>query len=99
MSAVELYCFRCADPMRRVRGELTCMPGEMGLSKVVETTLLQRFGERVDMCAAPPARLSAWYCPGCRDPLADDMSCSKCRETLFDLRFQLVELHPHRHER
>ncbi|AKV04340.1 hypothetical protein AKJ09_11003 [Labilithrix luteola] len=97
MTAPELYCFRCAEPMRRdSNGELGCAPGAMGLSKDVERALLERFATRVASSAVAPAAREAWYCPGCRSPLSAEMVCPRCEVSLHDLVFQLVELHPHR---
>jgi hypothetical protein len=87
----------------RRHGELFCVPGDMGLSAIVEAALLSRFGARVRADAPAPAVGQApaksgtpWFCPACRVPLRDDMSCGACSGTLHDLRFHLVELHPHR---
>ena len=95
MSAPELFCPRCAAAMQRVAGELTCVVGDMGLSRNMETALLGRFGGQVRGSAPPPSPGSSWFCPACRAPLGEAMTCAQCAGTLRDLLFQLVELHPH----
>lgn len=96
MSAPELFCPRCASPMQRVGVELTCVPGDMGLSRKVETELLRRFGQRAKADSPSPPPGSSWFCPACRVPLGEDMKCAECSGTLHDLLFQLIEIHPHR---
>ena len=96
MSA-ELFCPKCAAAMERRGSELTCVPGEMGLSRVLEGQLLARFGEHVRADAPPPLPGSAaWFCPACRTALSADMICATCGGGLRDLLFSLVDLHPHR---
>jgi hypothetical protein len=97
MSHVEAFCPKCAEPMTRVEAELTCVAGGMGLSRHLEAALLVRFGDHVDAEAVksgdPYAR---WFCPACRVALNAEAACPKCRGSLRDLLFQLVEVHPHR---
>ena len=93
--SVELYCPKCAARMVRKGSELTCIPGDMGLSKKLETELLARFGAHLRTDAAEPA-LATWFCPACRTALGSDLTCTTCGQGLRDLLFQLVELHPHR---
>ena len=81
--------------MERVGRELTCVAGDMGLASALETELLRRFGGRA-RGDAPAPRGPAWFCPACRVALGDGMTCPECGGTLYDLRFPLVELHPHR---
>jgi hypothetical protein len=95
-SAPELFCPRCAAAMDRSGGELTCLPGDMGLSRRLETALLGRFGGRVNADAPAPTPGSSWYCPACRLPIGEGMTCGACGESLREFLFQLVELHPHR---
>ncbi len=96
MTAPELFCPFCAAPMQRVGRELTCVIGEMSLSRRLETILLERFGGRARGDAPQPARGAALYCPACRAPLGEDLTCAACAGTIRDLRFQLIEFHPHR---
>ena len=96
MTAAELFCFRCAEPMSRAsNSELTCSQGEMGISRRMEQLLLNRFGARLIRDAAVPDSAATWYSPTCRSSLVD-MRRVHCTETLADLLHQLVELHPHR---
>jgi len=96
MSAPELFCPRCAAAMQRVAGELTCVVGDMGLASALEAELVRRFAGSVRRDAPVPSRGSQWFCPACRVALGDGMNCPECGGTLYDLRFPLVELHPHR---
>ena len=95
--SVELFCPRCAAAMVRRDSELTCVPGEMRLSRALERQLLARFGAHVRPDALPPAAGDAtWFCPACRTALSADMICASCGNGLRDLVFSLVDLHPHR---
>ena len=82
--------------MTRIEGELRCVPGHMTLSKTMEKALVARFGDRVSSAAPLPKFRGQWFCPACRVPLGQDMSCPKCRGTVHDLLFQLVDGHPHK---
>ncbi|MEO8796913.1 MAG: hypothetical protein ABI551_03435, partial [Polyangiaceae bacterium] len=64
-----LFCFRCASPMLRgAHDEIYCASGDMGLSKVLEDQLMERFGAALRPLAPPPAPGAQWYCPACRIP-------------------------------
>ena len=96
-SIPELYCPKCAAAMdRAANGELTCVAGDMGLSRNLEKTLLERFGAVVDAKAFAPPTGASWFCPACRLALTADLNCPNGNGSLKDLRFQLVEIHPHR---
>ena len=96
MAAAELFCPKCAEAMHAVNGEFTCARGEMGLSRVLRDALLRRFSSRFRAHTARPAANALWFCPACRLPLGSTFDCTGCGQTLADLRFQLVEFHPHR---
>jgi hypothetical protein len=90
-----LFCPRCAAPMQRIGSEITCAAGGMGLSLAMAGALLSRFGSHIQISALPPPAGADWYCPACRVPMTHDVKCSECGGTLKDLRYQLVEFHPH----
>ena len=80
---------------RAANGELTCVAGDMGLSKKMEEALLSRFGLKVKVDAPLPESGASWFCPACRIALGDDMTCADCGGSLKPFHFQLVEIHPH----
>ncbi len=55
MSVAAMFCPRCASPMEWTDGELTCLPGAMGLSQNMAAALISRFGERVRVVATAAA--------------------------------------------
>ncbi len=93
-----MFCPKCAAELLPHHGELTCIAGEMGLSKYVERVLTERYSNHLpslqrDEAIAEP---HSWYCPGCGVPLCRDLGCPECHLSLRDLQHQLVELHPHK---
>jgi hypothetical protein len=92
-----MYCPHCGRGMRLVDGVFACDPGGMTLSRYLQGILTQRFpGQRT----RPPGvevgrRLTRWLCPGCWRPLGRGMVCGQCGQSIQDLLFPLVELHPH----
>jgi hypothetical protein len=94
MSLTILYCPRCAKPMGRVGGLITCEPGRMPISPPLEEALLPRFGPHV-RAEAPEPPPASFYCPACRVPLDDKYACPSCRGSIADLIFIVVDLHPH----
>jgi hypothetical protein len=96
MAPAVLFCPKCADPMKVVDGEVTCVSGEMGLSKAMLDALIGRFEVHFRASSERPASSAPWFCPACRVPLGPDLDCTGCGQALADLRFQLVEFHPHR---
>ena len=92
-----LFCPKCAAAMKHVDDYLTCVDGDMPLSRNLENILLNRFGTQVQSFApAPPPAHGKWFCPACRVALDASIGCPVCGGTLKDLLFQLVEIHPHR---
>ena len=89
---------KCAAPLTRHNGELTCVAGNMGLSRDIEQLLVDRYGRHVPSTdrAMRSATTRPWFCPGCGVMLDTEMVCPHCQVSLKDLRFQLVEMHPHK---
>jgi hypothetical protein len=87
--------------MSLLDGWLTCVAGQMALSLEMRAILTERFPEPKPRPAGVEIgrRLGRWFCPGCGIPLAPELSCPSCGQSLRDLLFPLVELHPHRDER
>jgi predicted RNA-binding Zn-ribbon protein involved in translation (DUF1610 family) len=98
-----MYCPKCGEAMVWREGELWCVPGEMPLSKSVQTTL----AEMIE--SAPPSTAATtsvklgeeWFCPadGARmvDAEGGITTCPSCGRVLgLRLIYELVELHPHR---
>jgi hypothetical protein len=86
--------------MSRVDGVLTCVEGDMPLSRHLQAVLLERFPvqEQKPAYEAVGRRPGVWFCPGCAVPLGPGLSCRSCGKSLGDLHYQLIELHPHRDE-
>ena len=93
-----MFCPKCAAQLTRHNGELTCAAGNMGLSRLVEQVLVDRYSRHVPSTdrAMRTANTRPWFCPGCGVMLDANMVCPHCQVSLKDLQFQLVELHPHK---
>jgi NADH pyrophosphatase NudC (nudix superfamily) len=96
-----MFCPKCGDPLARRRDELTCVRGNMALSRSMETRLEATF---VNRTSAPeekrfPFRVGGtWFCPGEGEQMTETegvISCPSCRRSLNPFVHQLVELHPH----
>lgn len=94
-----MYCPKCGRVMQDLDGILTCVPGDMPLSRNLQGALTAKF---------PTQRLRSddvevgyqvlrWFCPGCGVPLAS-WECPQCGVSLLPERFALVERHPHKTE-
>lgn len=94
-----MFCPKCGSELVYQDGELTCITGDMGLSRYMEQTLTERYirhtpaEHRVN---AASTNHDPWYCPGCGIPPAQDLVCPSCHVSLADLQRHLVELHPHK---
>jgi hypothetical protein len=92
-----MYCPYCGREMELIDGTNTCLVGAMPLSAELRDTLSDRFpvstGRPKD--AAVGRRRGNWFCPGCGVPLDPGMRCSLCGQSIRELRFILVEFHPH----
>ena len=96
LSEVEkVFCFRCRSKFVEKNGHLTCIAGDMPLSTSMEEALLSRFPNPANSEVDADLDTLRWYCPGCGG-LLKDFSCEGCDVSLWDLRFQLVEYHPHK---
>ena len=96
-----MYCPHCGREMALLEGVFTCDEGGMTLSRRLQEVLTQRFpAHRLRPAEATVGRkLTRWFCPGCGVPLGQEMRCPKCEQSIEDLLYTLVELHPHAHEK
>jgi uncharacterized Zn finger protein (UPF0148 family) len=92
-----MFCPKCASVLVRRHGELTCVPGDMGLSRHLEALLTERYGLHTPPLrgGVSSAETASWYCPGCGVSLASDLRCPQCQQSLQDLQYPLTEFHPH----
>ncbi|MCP3924106.1 MAG: hypothetical protein GY714_16120 [Desulfobacterales bacterium] len=91
-----IYCPKCGNEMKNKNNELICESGKMHLSKIIEKELLRRFiYECYPISEKIHEKGHKWYCPGCGVPLKKDLSCNLCSKSIADLKYQLVEFHPH----
>jgi hypothetical protein len=83
--------------MALLDGVFTCVPGGMPLSRRMHEVLSQRFPAQRPRPAEYEVgrKLTRSYCPGCGVPLDREMQCPSCKQSIRDLLFPLVELHPH----
>jgi hypothetical protein len=93
-----MYCPYCGREMELIDGVFTCVVGDMPFSGHMHTTMSERFPTHKNRPADAEfgRRLTRWFCPGCGVPLDSNMACPKCRGSIRDQLFRLVELHPHR---
>lgn len=93
-----MFCPKCGAEFVRREGELTCVRGDMPLSRYLEKLLTERYSRHVPSPHAgkPSSQPHRWYCPGCGIPIGADLQCMECQQSLEDLLYQLVEFHPHR---
>jgi hypothetical protein len=98
-----IYCPKCGALLKRLRGELTCVPGNMGLSQSLEQSLTERFGQDSAVLEPPVPRSvpigGRWFCPfdGRQMTEVDGVvACPRCTRTLTGRQINhLIELHPH----
>lgn len=102
-----MFCPKCGHllVLKHVesgRDELYCVPGDMGLSLVMQQKFEERYGPNpTPQSSNPPFHKQFhggfhWFCPGDGKPLNAQLECSTCGKHLRDLVFPLVELHPHK---
>jgi hypothetical protein len=90
-----MYCPRCGMAMSDIAGVLTCVPGNMPLSRALQTALMARFPvQRKRVASVLLGKQRGWFCPGCGIPM-NGTTCEQCSQSLQDLLHPLVELHPH----
>ncbi len=102
-----LFCPRCGDRLVDIQGELTCVAGGMGLSKVMASRLTDCY---VSKSRRPSERDIAfpdiafrwggeWYCPGCgvraQEFARGRIVCPNCQSCMSEFIYELVEFHPH----
>jgi uncharacterized Zn finger protein (UPF0148 family) len=92
-----MYCPHCGRQMELVDGVLSCAVGGMTFSRHLHAVLTERFPEQRPRPAgvAVGRRLTRWFCPACGVPLDREMVCGRCGQSIHDLLFRLVDLHPH----
>jgi hypothetical protein len=83
--------------MRLDGGVFACDAGGMTFSQNLHDILSERFPEQRPRPSGVEVgrRLTRWFCPGCGVPLERGMVCGRCGQSLQDLIWPLVELHPH----
>ncbi len=74
-----------------------CNNGNMLLSERMNNFLIQRFSLNCHPRESNEEiqKSDSWYCPGCGVPLKNDFSCILCSNSLSDLKYELLEFHPH----
>jgi hypothetical protein len=92
-----MYCPHCGRGMWLADGVFACDVGGMTFSRHLHGILAERFPEQRPRPFAVEVgrRLTRWFCPGCGVPLGKGMECSQCGQSIQDLLWPLVELHPH----
>ena len=95
-----MFCPKCGDEMTRVNSAWACVRGNMPLSTDMSDAFTEVFLNRIRSGryrqTTPPVG-GKWYCPGCGVPMVQtvgSLKCPKCRETLGEVLFPLVEFHP-----
>lgn len=95
-----VFCPRCGEGMVIKDGEVTCVPGGMGLSRNMHEGLTEVFISRTR--PRRPSKASwrgRWFCPGCGVLMKTDgghVRCETCGGCLDEFIYALIELHPHR---
>jgi rubrerythrin len=97
-----VYCPYCANELQMHNGELSCIAGDMGLSKNLEQAMREYYASSPPAQPEPPLGYKTgarWFCPGCATPIQginSDFRCPGCGKSLNRFHYQLVELHPHK---
>jgi uncharacterized Zn finger protein (UPF0148 family) len=101
--STKMYCPKCSELLQNIDGELTCVSGDMALSKRMENDLYECFVS----CSREPREREfefvwggTWFCPGCGDQMIEGakgaVRCPSCQRNLAEFIYHLVELHPHK---
>ena len=97
-----MYCPRCGNLLEIVNGELTCIRGNMGLSKNMEAKLTECYvtKNRIPIEAKSTIRWGGnWYCPGCGIKAIENtdgqVKCPTCSLCMNEFLYALIERHPH----
>jgi hypothetical protein len=92
-----MYCPHCGREIRLVEGMYVCEAGEMTFGQYLHGILAKIFPEQRPRTIEVEVgrQLTRWFCPGCGVPLGKGMVCGQCGQSIHDLLWQLVELHPH----
>lgn len=96
-----MFCPKCNDELIKVKEELTCLRGQMGLSNHLEQGLTECFVLK----NRKPKEFKfsflvggKWFCPGCGVLTIEEdgfVRCPQCDFSLNEFIHELVELHPH----
>src|SRR5687767_1339179 len=99
-----MFCPKCNEELVNVKGEFTCLKGQMGLSKNLERGLMECFV----YTTRKPKEFSfsflvggKWFCPGCGVLTKEKdgfVQCPQCNLSLNEFIHTLVELHSHLEE-
>lgn len=96
-----MFCPKCGDELRNVKGELTCARGGMGLSKSMERRLLECYVLKSRVPTESKVSFlwgGTWYCPGCgvkAEEREGRVRCPQCSLNMNEFLHQLIEVHPH----
>ena len=97
-----MYCWKCGDELVSVRGELTCVRGNMGLSPRMTRLLTDCFitQTREPLARPFPGGLGDdYFCPGCGERMrgAEEwvIRCPRCSRSLNEFVYELIRLNPH----
>jgi rubrerythrin len=101
----EMYCPKCADPLKEQRGLFVCERGQMELSESMTERLYSGFVSKTE----EPEEFrfnnaghhfgGQWFCAGCGVLMNEEkpgaVRCPRCRRNIGKYLHQLIELHPH----
>jgi uncharacterized Zn finger protein (UPF0148 family) len=96
-----MYCPKCGNPLEKIKGELTCVAGGMGLSQSLEQSFHDCYVSQVRKPneSTFKGRVGGkWFCPGCGVPLVEEsgaIRCPTCKRSLNEFLRPLFDTHPH----
>ena len=96
-----MFCPKCGSQMTDKSGAQVCENGQMELSHLLSSQLVECFIEK----SSPPSNAALdtlkeeiWFCPGCgvKMNVSDELvTCPKCNQSLNQFIRQLTELYVH----
>jgi predicted amidophosphoribosyltransferase len=98
----EMFCPKCGETLEQIDGAWTCRRGGMPLSPRLSAGFTDVYVLKTS--TAQPGRATflwagTWYCPGCgiqTEEQAGTVVCPRCRQSLNEFLYDLIELHPHK---